>query len=208
MLTVLRALALTGGDWVIYGLLLCSVVAVAIMIERGKALFEEEKNFRALRASVMAGLGDDIPTLEKIVNKYPGAAARILKTALERSHHGPEGVEDLLIAASLAEKEGLERRLLALGTLGNNAPFVGLFGTVLGVIKAFHDLAQSSGGPEVVMQGLSEALVATAVGLFVAIPCVIAYNYLSKKAKDVLTGTESLGRYLMAHVRESKPRRA
>jgi biopolymer transport protein ExbB/TolQ len=178
------------------------------MIERGKALFEEEKNFRALRASVMAGLGDDIPTLEKIVNKYPGAAARILKTALERSHHGPEGVEDLLIAASLAEKEGLERRLLALGTLGNNAPFVGLFGTVLGVIKAFHDLAQSSGGPEVVMQGLSEALVATAVGLFVAIPCVIAYNYLSKKAKDVLTGTESLGRYLMAHVRESKPRRA
>jgi len=208
MLTVLRTLALTGGDWVIYGLLLCSVIAVAIMIEKGMALFKEEKSFRALRAAVMANLDSDLPTMEKTVQKHPGVAARILETALERSHHGPDGVEDLLIAASLAEREGLERRLLALGTLGSNAPFVGLFGTVLGVIRAFHDLAQSNGGPEIVMQGLSEALVATAVGLFVAIPCVISYNYLSKKVRDLLAGTESLGRYLMAHVREGKSRRA
>lgn len=208
MLSILRALALTGGDWVIYGLLLCSVVAVAIIIEKTTALLKEEKSFRELRDAVMAGLGDDTASLEKTVAKHPCAAGRILKNALARSHYGPEGVEDLLIAASLAEREGLERRLLALGTLGNNAPFVGLFGTVLGVIKAFHDLAQTAGGPEVVMQGLSEALVATAVGLFVAIPCVIAYNYLGKKVKDILAGTESLGRYLMAHVREGKPRRA
>jgi biopolymer transport protein ExbB len=204
----MKSLALTGGDWVIYGLLLCSVVAVAIIIERTAALLEEEKHFHALRASVMAGLGDELASLEKTIARHPGAASRILKNALARSHHGPEGVEDLLIAASLAEREGLERRLLALGTLGNNAPFIGLFGTVLGVIRAFHDLAQTAGGPEVVMSGLSEALVATAVGLLVAIPCVIAYNYLSKKAKDILLGTESLGRYLMAHVREGKPRRA
>jgi biopolymer transport protein ExbB/TolQ len=207
MVSVLRALALTGGDWVIYALLLCSVAAIAIMIERFFALRREDEGFRALRTAVMAGLGEDLPSLEKSVKKHPGAAARILQTALTRSHYGPEGVEDLLIAASLAEKEGLEKRLLVLGTLGNNAPFIGLFGTVLGVIRAFHDLAQTTGGPEVVMQGLSEALVATAVGLCVAIPCVIAYNYYSKNVKDLLGGTESLGRYLMAHVRESRSKR-
>jgi biopolymer transport protein ExbB/TolQ len=207
MVSVLRALALTGGDWVIYALLLCSVAAIAIMIERFFALRREGEGFRALRTVVMAGLGDDLPSLEKSVQRHPGAAARILKTALARSHHGPEGVEDLLIAASLAEKEGLEKRLLVLGTLGNNAPFIGLFGTVLGFIRAFHYLAKTTGGPEVVMQGLSEALVATAVGLCVAIPSVIAYNYFSKNVKDLLGGTESLGRYLMAHVRESRSKR-
>ncbi len=204
MVAVLRALALTGGDWVIWALLACSVAAVAIIVERFFALRREDKAFRALRKAVMAGLGEDLPSLEKTVQRHPGAAARILKTALARSHNGPEGVEDLLIAASLAEKEVLERRLLVLGTLGSNAPFIGLFGTVLGVIRAFHDLSMTAGGPEVVMQGLSEALVATAVGLFVAIPCVISYNYFSKGVKDLLGGTESLGRYLMANVREGK----
>ena len=101
------------------------------------------------------------------------------------------------------ERQFLERRLLILGTLGNNAPFIGLFGTVLGVIKAFHDLAQAgSAGPEVVMQGLSEALIATAVGLFVAIPAVMAYNYFQKRVNDLLGETDSLVRLLLAKLKE------
>jgi biopolymer transport protein ExbB len=74
-----------------------------------------------------------------------------------------------------------QKRLTILATLGNNAPFIGLFGTVLGVIKAFHDLhVQQGSGIKVVMGGVSEALVATAMGLLVAIPAVIAYNAFSK----------------------------
>jgi len=74
-----------------------------------------------------------------------------------------------------------QKRLTILATLGNNAPFIGLFGTVLGVIKAFHDLhLQHGSGIKVVMGGISEALVATAMGLLVAIPAVIAYNAFSK----------------------------
>ena len=96
------------------------------------------------------------------------------------------------------ERRVLERWMLLLGTLGNNAPFIGLFGTVLGVIKAFHDLAQSGAGPEVVMAGLSEALVATAVGLLVALPCVFAFNLLSKRVKDLAAETQSLGRRMIA----------
>ena len=203
-LAFIKSLALRGGDWVIYGLILCSVVALAIMVERAIVLLREERAFRGLREEVMGELGGGIPALEKVVDRHGGAAGRILKTALAQAEHGPEGVEDLLVAASLEEKRRLERRLLALGTLGNNAPFVGLFGTVLGVIKAFHDLSEVAAGPEVVMQGLSEALIATAVGLFVAIPCVVAYNYLSKKVKDLLSGTESLGRFMLARIRRIK----
>ncbi len=84
-------------------------------------------------------------------------------------------------------KLSLEKRLGILATFGNNAPFIGLFGTVLGVIKAFHDLATSNQfGVSVVMEGISQALVATALGLFVAIPSVIAYNYFVRKIKSIL----------------------
>ncbi|DAB32365.1 MAG TPA: flagellar motor protein MotA [Sulfurospirillum sp. UBA11407] len=86
----------------------------------------------------------------------------------------------------------LEKRIGILATFGNNAPFIGLFGTVLGVIQAFHIIAnKSSFAVDLIMQGVSEALVATAAGLFVAIPCVIAYNYFVKKLKMMLIEHES-----------------
>ncbi len=200
-LSFLNVVALSGGDWVIYGLLLCSVVAVAIIIERGVLLAKEGRKFRSLRTAMLKDLGSDMATLEKTIHRHEGAAGRILRAGLTQAQHGTAGVEDLLASASLEEKIKLERRLVALGTLGNNAPFIGLFGTVLGVIKAFHDLSQASAGPEVVMRGLSEALIATAVGLFVAIPCVVGYNYYQKKVRDLFAGTESLGRLMLAQVR-------
>ncbi len=95
--------------------------------------------------------------------------------------------KDLLKYEPLDLKLTLEKRLGILATFGNNAPFIGLFGTVLGIIKAFHDLANTSDfGIKVVMSGISEALVATAMGLFVAIPSVIAYNYFVRKIKRLL----------------------
>jgi len=75
----------------------------------------------------------------------------------------------------------LERFTTILGTLGNVAVYIGLFGTVLGIIKAFHDISKvGSGGISIVIEGVSEALIATAAGLFVAIPAVIAYNFFIK----------------------------
>jgi biopolymer transport protein ExbB len=122
---------------------------------------------------------------------------------LARPESGAAAVEERLTAARLLEKKALDRRLLILGTLGNNAPFIGLFGTVLGVIKAFRDLAVSaSAGPEVVMQGLAEALIATAVGLLVAIPAVIGYNAFQKAVGDLLTETDALSRLLIAALKE------
>jgi len=176
------ALALTGGGWVIWALILSSIGGVAVAYDRWNLLREEAKALASLRPVFLAAIAaEDHDAAAKAVKSNPGAAARVLSE--------PENLE----AALSDEKRHLEGRLLWLGTLGNNAPFVGLFGTVLGVIKAFHDLAESGAGPEVVMAGLSEALVATAVGLLVAIPSVLAFNFLQKKLRDLLSETEALG---------------
>ena len=86
----------------------------------------------------------------------------------------------------------LESHLSILATFGNNAPFIGLFGTVLGIIQAFHTIGSSNAfDVQPIMQGISEALIATATGLFVAIPCVMAYNYFIRRVKVVLTHKEA-----------------
>ncbi|MEK7233495.1 MAG: MotA/TolQ/ExbB proton channel family protein [Elusimicrobiota bacterium] len=178
----LMALALTGGGWVIWALVLSSIGGVAVAYDRWNLLKEESKALASLRPVFLAALAaEDLGAADQAVKANPGAAARVLS-------------EPNNLAAALSdERRHLEGRLLWLGTLGNNAPFVGLFGTVLGVIKAFHDLAESGAGPEVVMAGLSEALVATAVGLLVAIPSVLTFNFLQKKLRDLLSETEALG---------------
>lgn len=190
------ALALTGGGWVIWALLLSSVGAVAVAYDRFKLLKDEARALASLRPAFLKALADDdLEGAAKAVKANPGSAARVLSEP------------DNLDAALSDEKRHLEGRLLWLGTLGNNAPFIGLFGTVLGVIKAFHDLAESGAGPEVVMAGLSEALVATAVGLLVAIPAVLAFNFLQKQLRDLLSETQALGlRYSAARTPDARRR--
>lgn len=202
---LLHALVGTGGAWVIYLLILASVFTLAVIVERGLVLIRERKFFQGFRSGVADRLNQgDVKSAEALVRKAPGVAAGFLLAGLARPEAGPAAVEERLAAARIEAKYQLERRLWVLGTLGNNAPFVGLFGTVLGVIKAFADLAGAEGsGPEVVMAGLSEALIATAVGLLVAIPAVMAYNYLMKRAGELLADMDSLSRRLLAALKES-----
>ncbi len=200
----LNALAASGGGWVIYLLLAASIGVVAISIERGIELKREREALLLLKGSVKGPLeAGDVAGAAAAAKGKTGAAARILSEGLARPHVGAAAVEERLAAARLVEKMALDRRLLILGTLGNNAPFIGLFGTVLGVIKAFRDLGLSaSAGPEIVMQGLAEALIATAVGLLVAIPSVIGYNVFQKVVSDLLTETDALCRLLVASLKE------
>lgn len=197
-LDFLRAMALSGGDWVVYVLLASSVVALAVILERGVVLARETRLLTDLRVRLSGPLASgDVKGASAALDGAAGSGASMLRAALGAG--GRAAAEDRLAAAALDERRTLETRLLVLGTLGSNAPFVGLFGTVLGVIRAFHDLAEHAGaGPEVVMKGLSEALIATAVGLFVAIPCVIAYNVLQKKVADLLSSVEADARRLLA----------
>ena len=118
--------------------------------------------------------------------------------------------------AAALQRIKLERRLVYLGTLGNNAPFIGLFGTVIGVVQAFEALAhqdtaaaavQAAAGmaPQEVMAAIAEALVATAVGLAVAIPAVATYNYFMRQSRTILANTDALSRVLIAHLVAGEP---
>lgn len=175
---------LVGSEWILYILLALSVLSVSVMIERAIFYAANRKAWgtlsKRLDPLVHGGKWDEA---RQVVDSWPGPEAEVLRAALDGLDKDMGAADKLVHSAMLMEQQRLEKRLAFLGTLGNNAPFIGLFGTVLGIIKAFHDLSGNmQGGANVVMSGISQALIATAVGLFVAIPAVIAYNYFMKSA--------------------------
>jgi biopolymer transport protein ExbB len=170
------SLALGGAGWVLWLLVALSVISLAISLER----LWYFKTHRVRKAALLADM-------QALLREH--AAERV---DADGGLLPPRG--DLAAAADGAkarEKLRLERGLTFLATLGSNAPFIGLFGTVLGIIKAFHDLAANqAGGPGVVMAGISEALVATAVGLLVAIPAVVMFNYFNRRVRAYMCKVE------------------
>lgn len=116
-----------------------------------------------------------------------------VRQALEQSKSASKSVIEARFSAQVAEHRArLEQDLTILGSLGSSAPFIGLFGTVLGVIQAFGALSSAQGGMGPVMAAIAEALIATAVGLFVAIPALLAYNFFARKLRNLLTEAEIL----------------
>ena len=128
--------------------------------------------------------------------------AEVVRAAARVASSGQAAVEKAVASTIDRRRLEYERWLFVLGTLGNNAPFIGLFGTVLGIIRAFADLAAhpgaASAGASTVMAGISEALVATAIGLFVAIPAVLAFNIYQRLLKRVVGRSQSLGNAIAA----------
>ena len=129
--------------------------------------------------------------------------ARVAAAGLTAPEDGAASAEERIAGATQAAKIRMERRLAFLGTLGNNAPFIGLFGTVLGVIRAFADLAAHPGaaGAGSVMAGISDALVATAVGLFVALPAVVMFNLYQRWLRRTSQRASALGHAAVAWLR-------
>jgi len=167
------SLALGGAGWVLWLLIALSVISLAIALER----LWYFRTHRVQKATLLADM-------QALLRE---------RATVDREGLAPPRADIAAAAegAKAREKLRLERNLAFLATLGSNAPFVGLFGTVLGIIKAFHDLAGSqAGGPSVVMAGISEALVATAVGLMVAIPAVAAFNYFNRRVKAFMCKIE------------------
>ena len=208
MIGAMKALAFTGGDWVIYILVLCSILTVAIIVERSVLFSREKKEILALKDAferfVSQGFTESAAAGFK---DSPCLPARVMTEALSKAPEGAYVVEETVANATQREKRRLEDRMIIINTLGNNAVYIGLFGTVLGVIKAFKDLSLAGGGgAEVVMQGLSEALVATATGLMVAIPCVIAYNYFQKAIREITAESDAMARLYLAKLKTDAKR--
>ena len=185
-------LTLHGATWVLWLLIGLSVVSLGIMLERWWY-------FRTHRLAPAEFVAD----VRSLLRRCPGAAEHECAPPAEELTAAVEG-------AKAKERLRLERHLAFLATLGSNGPFIGLFGTVLGIIKAFHDLAGSElgAGAGTVMAGISEALVATAVGLMVAIPAVVAFNYFSRRVKVRMTEVDWMAELAASQVRGGLTRAA
>jgi biopolymer transport protein ExbB len=203
--TKLLSVTLSSAEWVLWLLVVLSVVSIAIMLER--ALFFSShrlpgRTSEQLSAALAKG---DLPAARQLVGERRGMEAAVIREGLAVVEKGADSVEQAIAATVARERPQYERFLSYLGTLGSNAPFVGLFGTVLGIIKAFHDLGQvnakGAAVQQTVMAGISEALVATAVGLAVAIPAVVAYNAFTRNLKNLTARTNHLGHSLVGHLR-------
>jgi biopolymer transport protein ExbB/biopolymer transport protein TolQ len=201
----LLKVALLGSEWVLYLLVGLSVLSFSTMFERWVFFLRRRENANQLQTALRDRLRDnDLPGAEKLLSSSRSIEARVALEGLSWHAGGPAAIEDAVDAELARAKAELERGLNLLGTLGNNAPFVGLFGTVLGVIIAFHALGDSGGNANAmggVMKGIAEALVATGVGLFVALPAVVAYNVIQKRIAEIETAVVALTKLITAYVK-------
>jgi biopolymer transport protein ExbB len=207
-----RLMSNFGAQWVMWLLIGLSVISVAIMLERGWFYWSIRDDLTRLASDLRDLLRTgDVEGARRKMEASPSAEAAVVVAGLVESDRGSGAAEQAMQGALALQKMRLERRLAYLGTLGNNAPFIGLFGTVIGVVQAFEALgrqdsasaaAEAAAGmaPAEVMAAIAEALVATAVGLAVAIPAVATYNYFVRRAKSILGSTDALSRVLLAHL--------
>ena len=195
----LLGLTLVGADWVFWILIALSVVSVAVMVERAIRFPVGGSTPRhSARSSSTGCRTATSPARDGLC--YRCARPRRMSCCRESitSNAAPWRSRRRWPARNQRLRLDLERNLGILGTLGNNAPFIGLFGTVLGIIKAFVDLSHNqNGGVTVVMTGIAEALVATALGLVVAIPAVIAFNYFQGRLRRILGRVDATANLVM-----------
>ena len=205
-----------GAAWVMWLMIGLSVASVTIMLERGWFYFSIRDDIPTLAQALRERLRDDnVDGALTLLEKSPSAEAAVVVAGLREADRGVKAADKAMRGAAALQKMKLERRLAFLGTLGNNAPFIGLFGTVIGVVQAFEQLgkqgmgsaqAASAAAPQAVMSSIAEALVATAVGLAVAIPAVAAYNFYQRHTRAVLGNTDALTNVLLAYLSgEPKP---
>jgi biopolymer transport protein ExbB len=211
-------MSLLGAEWVLYLLVILSVVSIALIFDRalfyraarsGLAEFREK-----LRGAVAQGNWEGAERAAEGRLKSIDRDRADLETEMAyellrhaRAQNGkkpsPDVLSEVARDAVYRSRLGWDQNLSILATIGNNAPFLGLFGTVLGIIRSFHDLRQESGvGIQAVSSGISEALVATAVGILVAIPAVVAFNMFQRRVKASMNEAEALKSYLIGKLAE------
>lgn len=212
-----------GAAWVLWLLFALSVASLAVAFERLLAFRKKTVNVQAIAERIDARLAvADISGAIQELAESQAVGAIVARAGLRLAHLGPVAADRAMQSALALERARLEKGLAYLGTVGNNAPFVGLFGTVIGIIQAFAELGHGAPGhaaaggsasqvaSQVVMGSIAEALVATAVGIAVALPAVALYNYLQTRVASILGGVDALSQlvlaYLSAEVRLEPPR--
>jgi biopolymer transport protein ExbB len=198
--TKITSLAGMGATWIMWVLVGLSVGGLAIALERALYLALRRDNLRKLKADVLGLLrkGDATAAHARLA-KSKSFEAQVVAAGLEHPADGAAAAEERMDAAAQLAKLRMERRLAFLGTLGSNAPFVGLLGTVIGIVRAFHELNGAAGRvTSGLMAEVGEALVATAVGILVALPAIASYNYFQRVIKARITRADAFGKEVLA----------
>jgi biopolymer transport protein ExbB len=205
-----QVLLRSGAAWVLWLLGGCLIVSMAIIVERCLFYRARDCDLRALARRVGTCLAErNVASAMEELARSRSVAAAIAAAGLELAAGGPAAADKAMQSAAALERRGLERWLAYLGTLGNNAPFVGLFGTVVGVMASFEELGRgaqtaSQLASQLIMARIAEALVATAVGILVALPAVIAFNYFQRRVASLLAATEVLSNLVLAYLSQTR----
>jgi len=196
------AFAQLGAEWVLWLLIGLSVLSIGIMIDRALWFRARDTDTNKLTRELRGAFERN--EIERFETKYkddPSVPAQVALRGLAERDRGPEAVAEAMQGERVRWRNAGDRHLIILGTLGNNVPFLGLFGTVLGVINAFENLRQKTAAAEDrTLDLIAEALAATAFGLLVAIPAVIAFNFFTRKMRVLLGSADEAAHTVLAAV--------
>jgi len=204
LITAFLKFAELGAEWVMWLMVALGFLLVMLAIERMRLYLRTRVDAGELGRDLVQLL--DAGSLDDARAQFArgrGMEERVLADALEVYNQGPVVIEQTMRSALVREKQRYNRFLNYFGTIGNNAPGIGLLGTVIGIILAFNELAANpAGGLEVVGPAIAEALVATAVGLIVAIPSVATFNGFKSTVNDRISNTDFLASIVLAHANQ------
>jgi biopolymer transport protein ExbB len=202
----LTGFAMMGATWVMWVLVGLSIGGLAVALDRAIYLLRTSDNFRRLKADLLRLLRvGDVDAARERLALSRSVEARIAAAGLADPEDGAASAEERIAGAAQVAKIRMERRLAFLGTLGSNAPFIGLLGTVIGIIRAFHELNDAAGKVTAgLMSEVGEALVATAIGILVALPAIAMFNAFQRVIKTRIARAESLGREVMAYLKSDR----
>lgn len=196
------AFAQLGAEWVLWLLIGLSVLSIGIMIDRALWFRTRDTDTDKLTREIRGAFErNEIERFEAKYKDDPSVPAQVALRGLAERERGPEAVAEAMQGERVRWRNAGDRHLIILGTLGNNVPFLGLFGTVLGVINAFENLRlKTAAAEDRTLDLIAEALAATAFGLLVAIPAVIAFNFFSRKMRVLLGSADEAAHTVLSAV--------
>ncbi len=203
----LTAFAMLGAGWVMYLLVALSVLCLTIILDRVYYFIVTRDDVTALKQRLLTALkNDDVEGARNAMRASRSAEAAIVLAGLDAVVDGAASAEERMSGEATLRKLDMERNLAFLGTVGNNAPFVGLAGTVIGIVRSFHELETSGGQVSAgLMAQIGEALVATLIGLLVALPAVAFFNLFQRLIKGRVVRGEAMGKDVLAFLKSERP---
>jgi biopolymer transport protein ExbB/TolQ len=211
MLTdVFLRLTYVGAEWILWLLVVLSVISIALIVERWLYFLRSRAHGTELGDQLHEQLRarnlQSAWLLVKDSQTYCIESA-VVAAGLIALRNGAQAASEAMQSVKARMRPKLDANLSILATVGSNAPFIGLLGTVLGIIKAAHEMTTgaSEGNQLAVMSGVFEALVATAVGLVVAIPAVVAYNLFQRRVRKRMAEVDSLAHLILSTLRYDSP---